>query len=75
MQNLFSKCQLCDVNLMDSYHHADVVFRIIFALLYGVIEHNVHEGIESAQDAGDSATAIQFKHHAFVHVPNYGNLR
>lgn len=45
----FSKC---------TYYHADVVFGIIFALLYGVVEHNVHEGIESAQDAGDSATAI-----------------
>lgn len=41
-----------------TYYHADVVLGVIFALLYGVVEHNVHEGIESAQDAGDSTTAI-----------------
>lgn len=49
VEGLFSIC---------TYYHADVVFGIIFALLYGVVEHNVHEGIESAQDAGDSTTAI-----------------
>lgn len=75
MENSFSECQLYDAKLMNTYHHADIVFGVIFALLYGVIEHYVHEGIESAQDAGDSATAIQFEHHAFVHVPDREDLR
>lgn len=75
MENSFSECQLYYGHLMDTYHHADIVFGVIFALLYGVIEHYIHEGIESTQDAGDSATAIQFEHHALVHVPKKEYLR
>lgn len=51
------------------YHHSNVVFGAIATLFDSFINDDIHEWIETAQNAIHSSAAVQFQHHSFVHEP------
>ena len=52
----------------DTYNHADGVLFAALAVLDRLVNHQVHEGVESAQHAHHETTAVQLQRQTLVHV-------
>lgn len=54
---------------MTTYHHADIVPCSVATLLDGLIDDDIHERIETAQNTNNCSAAVQLQHHSLVHEP------
>lgn len=52
-----------------NHHHANVVAGAVPVLLHRVVDDDVHEGVETAQNAAHFAATVQLQAHALVHEP------
>merc|ERR1712241_13741 len=50
------------------HHHADAVLLARLAVLHGLVNHQVHEGVKATQDAGDGPVAVELDGHLMIHV-------